>query len=809
MFTRFSAQQRNPWIYLALLLGGSFALVVYSYWLVDLFPPTSRPIIVLTALAGLAGAAGYYLILRLTSGAFQSGLTNASRWVLIVGSVLIGVYLAFAYLNGEGSSARYINFLLPRQTLRIQVPTAANAADTQVAITRFSTSLGDVSYDSLSYGGWSRSGTDLVLANASSNQLDWTGRTGEQAVLTFRTANEPRTANISWNGRAQTVNIPAGGDGRYQASFQFEVPFYCSQAFLLFLGAIDFIVASCAVNALIWKNRTRILAGLERSVEALFHPQGSQDSGGAKAGQPGIALGQGEWVLIAGLIAFALLLRVFNLGVLYPYADEYSHLLAAKALLQGASLTSVFDRSLLITTVPVVISQRLFGMELWSARLPGAIFNALAIFPLYLLARKINKPVAVLSCLLYATSPWIIGVARTVREYAYYPFYFYWIVYAMVLLLERLPGRLVLFKDWRILLMPDLRALVLTLLLVPVYAVFIDARSTFKSIAIAYGVFALFLLGKLDMKSRLNRASLALFGTGILVAGVAYAGLGHLAVPIYPHFDAEVLGFFLPSPPQQWYFDRPALVAASALVVAGLLCIKTLRANFVASFVAALLLASAVFFVFFFGHYLRPRYLMIVQFWYVPVLALGLYGIFALQRLIPRREVAMPLVATALVACTFNVSQSLLPTFYDKQGNMPITDEYHFNIGPAYTYLLDKVKSQDVLLSSFYGGYVRWKGVPEFKEVIPYQFIIPSLKYWWIFPYEAAETLSIEPHDFILSVVHDNNSGWIVLDSVTYSATLSRPLALKDTKAGDKQIDYVGYFGGEYIWKWHPLQPAP
>jgi hypothetical protein len=65
-----------------------------------------------------------------------------------------------------------------------------------------------------------------------------------------------------------------------------------------------------------------------------------------------------------------------------------------------------------------------------------------------------------------------------------------------------------------------------------------------------------------------------------------------------------------------------------------------------------------------------------------------------------------------------------------------------------------------------------------------------------------------EPHDYVLSIVETNNAGWIVLDSITYSSSVSKPLPLKDTVVDNKTIDYIGYFGGEYIWRWHVNQPA-
>ena len=810
MLSRIIAQLGTPRVYLALLLGASSGLLIYSYWLVDFLPPTSRSIILYTVLAALAGAVAYYLLLSVSALSPSDHMPSSARWIFGIGSILIGLYLTFVYLDGQGSSPRYVNFLLPHESLRLTVPAQANQANADVAITRFTTSLGDVSYGSLRYHGWSRNGSELVLTNRSDNLLEWSGRTGAEAMLSLRTSGEPLAVKISWNGQVQDISIPEGSDGRFEAPHSFSVPFYCSKTFLLVLGAFSLITLTYATNGLLWKNRETILAGLRQSASQLLGRPNEETARIAQVIESGRSVLRREWAIVAALGALALLLRIFNLDNLFPYADEYSHLLAARNLLQGAPLGSVFNRSLLTVTLPVLVSLRIFGHELWAARLPGVLLNAVAVIPLYLLTRKINRPIAILSGLLYASSPLIIGVSRNVREYAYYPIYFYMIVYAMALLLERLPNRLVMFRDWRIALRSDLRLLGVGVLLAPIYAVFVDPRSTFKIIMIAYAVFAPFLLRRFDLKSRANQFMLGLLGLGLAVGGSAYAILfGHSALSVAPNFHIDALAYFFPNPAQQWYADRLALIPILAIVVAGLVSLRSLWSNQVPAFLTSLFLACAVFFTTFFGHYLKPRYVTIMELWYVAVLGIGLYGLMALFSTVRAADVVLPLTATALFAVTFNVSQTLLPTFYDRQGNMPVTGEYHYNVGPAYAYLLDKVNPQDVLVSTIYGGYVRWKGVPHFREIDSYNSVLYSLQYKWIFPYEAAERRPETPQEYIMRLVASADSGWIVLDSITYSSSLARPLSLKSSTVDDKQIDYIGYFGGEYIWRWHAIQPSP
>ena len=808
MLARATAHLKNPRVYASIILGTSFGIVLYSYWLTDLLPPTSKQILLYAVLLGLTATILYFMVLERQVQPLLNQLGKGSRWGLIIGSALIGTYLSFAYLNAPGDSPRYVTFLLPKQSLSIVASATSQVPD--VAIIGFTTSLGDVSYNALKAQGWTRDGYRLRLSDPSKNSLEWSGRTGGEAVITIESHSPGDAMNVTWNGDDERLSLASNSGASYQYSHKFHVPFYASIWMLLILGSLNFIVICLVANLLIWKKRAVILSGLQGSVSGLLYSSRNVTTNSGGDSEVGWRIPHREWIVIIGLTGLAALLRVFNLGNLYPYADEYSHLLAARDLLQGAPLFSVFNRSLLTVTVPVFISQRLFGIHLWSARLPGTIFNAAAIVPLYFLTRKINRPVAVLSGLLYASSPMIIAVSRNVREYAYYPALFYLIVYAMILFLERLPDKLIIFRDWKKPFARETRLLTLALLLPLIYAIFVDARSTFKIIMVAYGVLGLFLIKKFDLRSKVNLSILVILGLGAVLSGFLYAqAFGFHNLSVTPRFHAESLWLFFPNPIQQWYFDRPTVIPAVALLIAVAICFRSIRSNLVPSFLVALLLASAVFFTTFFGHYFMPRYLTSMELWYVVVLALGLYGIFALQLALPRKDAILPLVGTTLFALTFNFIPTLMPTFYDKQGNMPITGEYHYNVGPAYAFLLDKVSDKDVLISNFYAGYIRWKGQPSFQKVYSYGFYEAKLQYKWIFPYEAAETFPIDLGAYIRSIVGENNSGWLVLDSVTYFSKLSKPLPLKTTAVGNKRLEYIGYFGGEYIWRWQADQPPP
>lgn len=766
---------KNYRFYLSLLLGGGFGLAVYSYWLVTFLPPVGRQIIFYTLLASLIGVVGYFLLLELWIAPYLLAVRGLFRWILIALSVVIAFLSMFYGADLRNSTSSYITFLLPRETLRITVSIPPGSKGTTARILWFATSTGEVSYDSTNYRGWQRKGDELVMVDASNNSLEWTGQTGEQALIVFLRSPQGGVVNIAWNGVSRTINLASGTAARYQYTQRFDVPFYASRTITLLLAYLNFFMIYLAIILLIWSRRTNVLNHLHRVIPDLRNQLSDRKPENA------ILL---DFVIVVAVIATAMLLRGFNLENLVPYRDEYTHLLAAKAVVGGTPVGAVYQRGLLIVTLPVTIFFRIFGAELWSARLPGVIFNSLAIIPLYLATKKINRPIALLSCALYATSPWIIAVSRNVREYAYYPFYFYWIIYGMVAFLELVPRDFNLAGDLRKISLLKAGALGLVLTLPVIYALVIDPTSTFKLILISYGVFFLLLLSKFDLTSRVNIRFLAVMATGFLIGGYILASR-QTSILSLPNFDDYSIRYFFPNPPQQWYFDRLTIMAFFALIAAIFMGAVFFRDNVMVAVFVILYIAFMLFFTLFFDRYIRPRYIYAAQLWYVVVMAIGLYGIWSGLQLFIRKKPARILAALLLVGLTFNVPQVLLSTFYNAQGDMPITEEIHYNVVPAYLFLLDKAESRDVLISTDYRSYVLWMGVPKFQETYSYSYKIER------------------PRDNVLSVVERYNSGWIVLDTRSYSISDPRPLPKNSFIVGDKRIEYLGLFSDQYIWRWH------
>ncbi len=766
---------------LSLYLGIGFSISVYNYWLVDLIPLTHTQIILYLALATFGSSVGYYLLLELWIVPRLREMTRLMQWKLIGISIFVGIFLMFAGTSSWNLSSRYIAFFLPPETLSISVPAQQNDVNPQIVILRISTSVGDVSYNTINYNGWTRSGYQLILKDLLNNQLKWTGRTGEQAKIVFLRSSKGGTITVSWNGQSQMIEIPSSAGNTYTYTSDFTIPFYASNTMLLLLVVQSFIILCYALNLLIWGKRILIIKEIKQSILTLSNQRNSQTIGLRTeiADRKNIIL---DWLVVFFIIIVATTLRVVDLENLFPYIDEYNHLIAAKQILFGSPISTVYQRGLFIVTLPAVFFFRLFGIKLWSARLPGVLFNSFAVIPLYLISKKINRRIALLACILYSVDPWIISIARTVREYAYYPFYFYWIIYGMIVFIEQFPNRFVVIKDWRKIVTPQLGLLSLILALPPVYAIRIDPSSTFKIILIAYIVFTLFVLGKFDLGNKVNISFLAIVSVGIVFIGYYYASKQN-DLSIFPRFYAGSLLYFFPNPIQQLYFNRTAILYTFAVISAISVSLLARRQNFVPIFILTVCFLSMLFFTFFFIRSTRPRYLVNVQLWYIILIAIGLCGIWAfLESSFSWKRIIKLLSALTLLALTLNFSQILLPLFYNEQIYVPITEEYHDNVTPAYMFLLDKINVDDVLISRAFQSYVVWKGVPVFKQMYFYN-SLPGM-----------------PRDKILSIVKKNKSGWIVLD-----VEITRPsdfLPHTTIEINNKNIEYIGIFGNQEIWHW-------
>jgi len=739
--------------------GIALGLFLNGYWLIDKFPPGSRQLFFITFLASLLGIAGYSLLLRWMMDHYPV-LPVAQKLSLLGSSVLIGTVLLFAGTNQWTTNPRYITLLLPTHRLQVSMLPGQPAGET--ALIWIHTSFGDVSYDSIKYKGWKRDGDQLVLQDPANNSLSWSGKPGEMIQLIFHNSLPNGKAVISWDGQEETLNLSSE---RTNISHSFSIPFYTGRTFVLLLGILNFVILAFAFSLLLWERRAILNQTLRQSFASAT-----------------IRWDAREVMLLLGVIVLALLLRAFHLGNLYPAVDEYYQLIAAKQILSGAALSSVYQRSLWIVTLPVTAAMHIFGYELWAARSVGVLFNVLAIIPLYLLMRKINRAIAVLASLLYATSPWIITFARVVREYAYYPFYFYWIFLAMVLFIEGIPDSFVLQRDWKIFFKARMGILGVVLLFPPIYGLYVDSLSTFRIVLLAYLVFGLFILLKFNLRDKLNLLVLILAGSGILIAANKELERQIGLLSLVPKFNPFPIQYFFPNPQQQWYFDRFVPVAVIGILCSALLCFLVRRVNFVPLFLLTQFAIFLGFFIFFSKTFFHTRHLSTTELWYILLSAIGLYAVWELvyALLALKGSTVKIILALFLGVTVINPQQTLLPTL-STNPDMPISEDYYHDMSIVQSYMLPHTEAGDVLISTVYGLYATWEGEPQFHTIY--------------------RITSQTPKQDVFALVDQNPSGWIVIDQIRLDQA---SMTIKDF-AGKDQIEYIGLFGDEYVWRWQHL----
>ena len=495
---------------------------------------------------------------------------------------------------------------------------------------------------------------------------------------------------------------------------------------------------------------------------------------------------EGHATVIAFLVlaAIGLTLRLWNLDALPPTADETFHLVAAKAIFQGLPLNqTTYQRSLFTVTLPVVLSFKVFGMSLWSARFVGVFANILALFPLYLLGKKINKLVALTATGLFVLSPWMISVARIVREYAYYAFFFYLIAYVMVKFYEAVPNQLVLTRDYRQLFSWKNSFYIVILGFTLYYVVGIDPSSTFKLILIVYPVFGLLLLKKVDWRNPANiLLILFLCIAGGVILGVLLVVTGGKYVKIYKQFNWSFLILFFDHPPQQWYYNRP-LIAAILLAIAILATFIWDKRKFALPFISLTYVASQLSFALFKIKANKPRYAITTEFWHILVMAVGLVILFiVIDRYVKIKYKGW--LWAGLLLLFWNIPQSLVPSTYSLPGIHPITYEHHIDIAPAYSYLTTNINDDDVLVTTTYiDRFSRWSGGLNAKKIIYYTYTEK----------DAAKD--------IFDAIETYACGWIALD-YQRGSMYSKPVPLESFTDAGKQVTFLGWYGGVYLLRW-------
>ena len=506
----------------------------------------------------------------------------------------------------------------------------------------------------------------------------------------------------------------------------------------------------------------------------------------------GGGLDRRDLVAIVAALAVALLLRVFNLAATFPAVDEYYHLIAAQQLLRGAAAGSVYPRGLLLVTMPVSFALRIFGHQIWAARLVGVLFNTLAIIPLYLLGEEDQS--ADCPAVLRAAMPSARGSSR-LREWrgstpstrststgssmrwccSWKPF-------------RRVSSWFAIGRRSR-----GPRAIVLAALLClpPWFGLTIDWLSTFRTILIAYVVLGVVAAGeiRLERPAKLAnpgraagrhrvRGARLVPGAGQQIAAVAQNQ--RRAAPVFPAESSATVVFR----------SRRCSHCAGSARRCGLLLHRPAERHSSRRSCICCLGAYLAVFTFLSKTFFHTRHLLTTELWYVVVTAIGLYA--RLDDDPGGRTSGKPRAPGGFGTCSWGLrspirSQILLPSA-STNPDMPISEDYLHDMSKIQEFMLGHAQANDVLISTVYGLYASWEDEPKFSA----QYRINSAT----------------PKEDLLQIVESNPSGWIVIDKIRLDLS---PLSARDFSGLD-QIEYIGMFGDEYVWRWQRASgwaPAP
>ena len=590
-------------------------------------------------------------------------------------------------------------------------------------------------------------------------------------------------------------------------SYELHLPWYASTPMAYLTGSLFYATLVFLLFALLLPKKDEILATLDEKLGAQNTQRGFAipDDANENAGlqiqrerdEKDTVLQKSDWLLITAFVIAAFILRVINLNALPPHLEEYQHLIAAKQLLSGTSASGVYQRGFYLVTTPVKWMFMLFGIDVWAARLPGVIVNSLAVMPLYWLVRRYNKKIAIISAMLYTTSPWVIALARPVREYAYQPLMYYLVLASALYLLANIRQGFLL-TEWRSLFVKKNIWAWVVLAFFVLFVALIDRYSSFKIVALLYLMFGVFFLARLDWRDKTNRIVVGVLGgVGVLFVGLLSAliltnpaisemlGNPFRALQVndilinFRNGNAKFLaGLFFFQPPTQWYYGRLVLFPVLSFFLAGWWGWRTRKSDPVPWFLFVLYAVSLTAFALLYTFIYAARFFLHLQLWFIPLLALGVYGWYLISSVLVK-DMKWRVLLWALVALmTVNFPQLVVHTKTDAK---PVTNAVHMNFDEVDAYMRVHAEPDDVLISKFYRRYVVFQGAPEFAEI-----------------YEAS-------YDEDIIAAHE--SGWIVVDETRYWA-YRKVLKRKNFMVGDVELVYIGEFPdptselSNFIWHW-------
>lgn len=131
--------------------------------------------------------------------------------------------------------------------------------------------------------------------------------------------------------------------------------------------------------------------------------------------------------LVILIFAFALFLRMYNLGKFSMWVDESYHLYVSQSLNENGSMKlpsgHEYGRAKLFSYL-TALSTKIFGLNEFGLRFPTALFGFLSLLIFFIFTRKLlGNSIAIVALILLAVLPLEVGWARVTRFYTLFQFF--------------------------------------------------------------------------------------------------------------------------------------------------------------------------------------------------------------------------------------------------------------------------------------------------------------------------------------------------------------------------------------------------
>lgn len=466
------------------------------------------------------------------------------------------------------------------------------------------------------------------------------------------------------------------------------------------------------------------------------------------------------YFLIALILLLSFYLRISNLNIIDPYTDEYYHLDAAKQYLEYGTFD--YERAKIVTWLSIFLiwisGASSFDQMVFWARFGAVFFGLITTFMIYLLGKRIKKSIGIVSALLWAISPWAIGLSRTVREYAYYPFF----ILLGIWLLLKYSDKIKSFED--IFAKKNLPLLIINLfylVLFIIYSIFIDSDSTLKIGLLIFAVTLIYMaLSKFSLLYHFykHHETLITILTIILIFAISIGA--YFAVTINQQTSLEKIEFekswsqiFLDShrseKPMQWWDKLKGTTYLIPFLIFLALAIQLSNRKFEILNYFLIFTILLIFYSFFFDRYFKPRYISHLLPIFVILIGSGIYSLYQplTKFKAPVSKYLLSIIPTIFLLSILSFSAlSFNQTVPQMNEVLNSTGEYHDEVKITLLYPYENIFDKSTIIIS---------GTP---QIMGFIFDIKrENNYHYYYDNETR-------FDFTKNIMKNNPSGYIVID---------------------------------------------